>query len=225
MGLTMSSPITPRYLLEGAVYALEQCGLLLRDSNLLYRNGSYASAVAMAAFAREELGRWIILLDLREKVLGGEPLTIKDVQVHCEGHVIKQKAGMLSTTLTADNDSVLGKLLQICMEATAGSKEGEAANEQVEKRRRQKEKRVPDDRHKQRMSALYVEAVALDRWNRPAKEISRPFAREFLQATLTDYNLQRMQRYTDRDPKLFNALVQWSDRPEMPLPEWPACTP
>jgi AbiV family abortive infection protein len=53
----MSASITPQYLLEGAVYALEQCGLLLRDANLLYRSGSYATAVALAAFAREEQRR------------------------------------------------------------------------------------------------------------------------------------------------------------------------
>jgi len=65
----MPTSVTPQYLLEGAAYALEQCGLLLRDANLLYRSGSYGSAVALAAFAREELGRWRILLELRKKLL------------------------------------------------------------------------------------------------------------------------------------------------------------
>jgi AbiV family abortive infection protein len=49
--------VTPQYLLEGAVYAPEQCGLLLRDANILYRSGSYSSAVVLTTFAREELGR------------------------------------------------------------------------------------------------------------------------------------------------------------------------
>jgi hypothetical protein len=49
----MPASVSPEYLLEGAAYALEQCGLLLRDANLLYRNDSYASAVALAAFAQE----------------------------------------------------------------------------------------------------------------------------------------------------------------------------
>jgi hypothetical protein len=61
--LAQKKSVSPQYLLEGAVYALEQCGLLLRDANLLYRNGSYSSAVAVALFATEELGRWSILLD------------------------------------------------------------------------------------------------------------------------------------------------------------------
>jgi hypothetical protein len=76
----MPTSVSPRYLLEGAVYALEQCGLLLRDANVLYRNGSYSSAVAVALFAQEELGRWSILLDLRRKVLDGDNVTVKDIQ-------------------------------------------------------------------------------------------------------------------------------------------------
>jgi AbiV family abortive infection protein len=66
----MSTSVTPQYLLEGAAYALEQCGLLLRDANSLYRNGSYSSAVALALFAREELGRYQTLLELRNRSSG-----------------------------------------------------------------------------------------------------------------------------------------------------------
>jgi hypothetical protein len=48
----MSSPIASQFLLEGAVYALEQSGYLLRAADILYRSESYANAVALAAFAR-----------------------------------------------------------------------------------------------------------------------------------------------------------------------------
>jgi hypothetical protein len=41
----MSTPVTAQYLLEGAAYSLERCGQLLRDANLLYQNGSYATAL------------------------------------------------------------------------------------------------------------------------------------------------------------------------------------
>jgi AbiV family abortive infection protein len=68
----MSEPLTPRFLLEGAVYALEQCGLLLSDASVLYANKSYATSVALAGFAREELGKWKILLELRKKVVSGQ---------------------------------------------------------------------------------------------------------------------------------------------------------
>jgi AbiV len=49
--------VTADFLLKGYALALEQCGLLLRDAVLLYKNRSYANAVVLAAFAREELGR------------------------------------------------------------------------------------------------------------------------------------------------------------------------
>jgi AbiV family abortive infection protein len=225
-GLTMDDA----YLLEGAVYALEQCGLLLRDANLLYREGSYASAVALASFAREELGRWRILLDLRRKVLDGKHLTIKEIQTHCSDHVRRQRAGMTSITMSTNRDTGLGKLLQTRMEATPGSKEWKAAHEQLEELNKQKKKRVPDERHRERMSALYVDAVSVGRWNRPAKKISQEHAREFLQGAVNDYSLQYSQRYTELeivkslDPDLFQALVQWSDRPALPPPEWPPFT-
>jgi hypothetical protein len=44
----MSTPVSTQYLLEGAVYSIEHCGQLLRDAILLYRNDSYATAVAVA---------------------------------------------------------------------------------------------------------------------------------------------------------------------------------
>jgi AbiV family abortive infection protein len=100
----MPTSVSPRYLLEGAVYALEQCGLLLRDANVLYRNGSYSSAVAVALFAQEELGRWSILLDLRRKVLDGDNVTVKDIQASCGNHVRKQEAGMMSFTMRVVTD-------------------------------------------------------------------------------------------------------------------------
>jgi hypothetical protein len=62
------------------------------------------------------------------------------------------------------------------------------------------------------------------------KKISQEHAREFLQGAVNDYSLQYSQRYTELeivkslDPDLFQALVQWSDRPALPPPEWPPFT-
>jgi len=221
---SMSASVSPQYLLEGAAYALEQCGLLLRDANLLYRSGSYASAVALAAFAQEELGRWKMLLDLRRKVIDGDSVTIKEIKTRCGDHVRKQEAGVMSTTMRADMDSGLGKLLQARANSKPGSKEWKAADEQTQKLDRQKAKRAPDDRHKQRMSALYVDAVAPDRWNRPTNEISVAAAFDYLQDAANDYSLQR-DRYTNPevykpdDPELYTALEKWTDRPTLPNPD------
>jgi AbiV family abortive infection protein len=223
----MSAPITPQYLLEGAVYALEQCGLLLRDANLLYRSGSYATAVALAEFAQEELGRWKILLDLRKRVVAGQSVTVEEIQSRCEGHVTKQQAGMRSITMMADRDSVLGKTVSE-MNSEPGSQGWKKARAQLEKLDKQKKKRLPDDRHRQRMSALYVDPLPGQQWNRPVEEISQTVAQRIIQDAATDYAVAYSQDYTDltirikdEDPELYAALNQWSDRPRLPAPERP----
>jgi AbiV family abortive infection protein len=220
--IEVSRSISAQSLLHGAVYSLEQCGLLLGDSRLLYEHGSYATALAVAAFAREDLGRWRILLRLRKRVLAGEGLTPDDIKAECDDHVRKQEAGMTSTTLRADSDTGLGSLLQTRMKAPLGSKERQEANKQVDALDRLKKRRTPDDRHELRMTALYVDILSKDRWNRPVESISQTTAYEFLADAINDYRLQRSQRYLELallkqdDPELHDALVQWSDRPEMP---------
>jgi len=223
----MSTTVSAQFLLEGAVYALEQCGLLLREANVLYQNGSYASAVALAAFAREELGRWTILLDLRRKILRGHHLTIRQLQKACENHVRKQIAGMKSITLRGDRDSGVGKVLHARMMAAPGSAEWKAAQQQIDQIDQQKMKREPDERHKLRTSALYVDAKSAEKWNRPAKEISAMLAHNFIADAVNDYSIQYGQWYTkldfvkSADPELHDALLQWTDRPELTPPEHP----
>jgi AbiV family abortive infection protein len=70
------SAVTPEYLVRGYALALEQCGRLLLDACALYERGSFANAVVLAAFAREELGRSQILLDLWRE---GWPVTVKQI--------------------------------------------------------------------------------------------------------------------------------------------------
>jgi AbiV family abortive infection protein len=221
----MSASVTPQYLLEGAVYALEQCGLLLCDANLLYRSGSHATAVGLAAFAREELGRWKILLDLRREMLGGKNVTIEEIKGRCDDHVTKQKAGMLSLTMRADQDSGLGRLLQSRFEAPPGGDKWKETDERLAKIDRTMEKRVPGDRHEQRMSALYVDPVSIGLWNRPVIAISRQSAYDFVTDARNEYSRQQCDRYTNLeilraiDPELCNALEQWPERPTLPFAE------
>jgi AbiV family abortive infection protein len=221
--LELEMPVTPHYLLQGASYALEQCGLLLRDANILYRNGSYASAVVLAAFAREELGRYRILLDFRKRVVAGEPLTLKEVGKACEDHVAKQRAAMLSTTITADRESGLGKVLRAKMENKPLSPEWQKANTELKGIDDTKKKRTPHERHEKRAMALYVEPVSESQWNRPAV-ISALEAHDFLQSANNDYAGQYDQGYITSadsmlrhvDPELYGALEQWADRPQLP---------
>ena len=141
----------------------------------------------------------------------------------------KQKAGMLSLTMRPAMDSGVGRLMQARTKFLVGSKEWREANEQLEKISHEKRKRVPDERHRQRMSALYVEPQSGGSWNQPARRIIEEFSQDVVNDAVNDYSLQYYQRYITGedpilkhlDPDLFNALEQWSDRPELPPPDWP----
>jgi AbiV family abortive infection protein len=77
----------------------------------LYNEGSYGTAVALTALAREELGRAMILLDLRAEVVAGKTISADDIREKCDDHVTKQQRATLSTTMRTDKNSGLGKLL------------------------------------------------------------------------------------------------------------------
>ena len=212
--------VTAQFILEGSEYALEQCGLLLGGANVLYRNGSYASAVVLTAFAREELGRSSILRDLWRQASRRETLTVEQLQQACDDHVAKQRAGMLSITMRADKDSGLGKILSARITADRQSPEAQKADADLTRIDEVIKKRTPGDRHEKRMAALYVEPISEKRWNRPAKT-SASSAWELLCDARNDYSLRCDQvNLKESDPDLYNALAQWPDRPKLePPPE------
>jgi AbiV family abortive infection protein len=220
----MTELATPEYLMKGAAYALEQCGLCLRDAELLYRSECYANAVVLAAFAREALGQWIILLDLRQKVLGGEKIPIRKLKMLYDDHELKQTAGMLSFTMTGDRDTGVGKLIMSRIMAVPGTDEWKRTDAALKKLNKLKAKRVAQDRHKLRMLAMYIDPEG-DDWNRPVRRISRGDAHEFIEEARNDYAGQRLNGYNnfqeDRESGLFKALEEWSDRPTLPLPPGP----
>lgn len=223
----MPDAVPADYVLKGAVYALEQCGVLLRDAALLYRSEAYASSVVLAAFAREALGQWKILLALREEVIGGKTVTIPEIKTRCGDHVQKQRAGMLSVTMRADRDSGAGQLLMSRIRAQPGTEEREKTDEALARLDRRMKREVPTERHEQRMMSLYVdpiEPLSVDRWNRPSIEISQGLAYRVIDDARNDYAIQ-LDRYTNlvimecTAPGLSKALEQWSDRPQLPAAE------
>jgi AbiV family abortive infection protein len=221
-------PVTSTYLLKGAVLALEQCGHLLHDANCLYRNRSYASAVAFAAFAREELGRAKILFDLRDKVVAGRIVTLKEVMDRCADHVTKQDWAVLSTTYRSQDKSMgIGKLIDDRMRATPGSEEWKAVDKELRKVNETKLKRAKHDRHQQRMRALYVDPDDVGReWNRPHGSVGKTTAHDFLTGAANDYSgaLQKLEPglLVGHDDRLLQELREWTDRPTVPSPEWPS---
>jgi AbiV family abortive infection protein len=177
---------TSDYILRGAAFSLEQCGLLLCDARALYKNESYASSVALAAFAREELGRYQILRELWKCTVAGESFTVDQIRKECGDHVEKQRRGMLSTVLRPKSDSGLGRLLnEARFHPAIGTPEWQKANEQLGKIFKSATKRTPDRRHSLREQALYVEALEAD-WSRPVEIITKTVAYEFLTDATND---------------------------------------
>ena len=166
--------------------------MLLRDANILYRSGSYAGSVVLAAFAREELGRYRILSDMRSEAIGGTIFTLKDIKTRCNSHEIKQRAGMLSMVIRTDRDSALGWLLQKRFEASPGTAQWKEADEELTEIDRSRKGRVTSNRHKLRMAAFYVEPVSENTWNRPADHLV-PLRRNFCEmpSMITQCNMAK----------------------------------
>jgi AbiV family abortive infection protein len=227
--------VTADHVLHGALYALEQCGLLLRDAAQLYNTASYATAVVLGAFAREELGRERILLGIRQRILQGEDITVERIKEECSDHVEKQEASMLSIQLAVHNpDTQLAKILRARMSSHPQSQEWKDADAQLEKIDKQMQRRTPQDRHAQRTAALYVEPRSEQTWNRPIA-ISQLVAHDFLQWAINDYagehERRTVMRVPDtRDAEIFDAIARWPNRPELPTPgllrsPWPEPKP
>lgn len=220
--------VTTDFLLKGYALALEQCGLLLHDAVLLYKNKSYSNAVVLAAFAREELGRSQILLGLWRQRIGGALVTIGDIENACDNHVEKQKAGMLNMTMRADRNTGLGKTLTDRTTNPPQSQKFKDADATLTRIDKQTAKHTPTNRHSKRMRSLYVEPTSSSDWNRPA-DVSVADAHSFLQDAVNDYSGRYNQGYItseqsilkDIDQELHDALDRLTDRPQLPPPEWP----
>lgn len=213
-------------LLKGAWYSLEQCGHLLRNAVTLQTVGAYASAVALALLAREELGRYRILLDLWRKAASGEPVSVDGVRVACDDHVLKQREAQLSVVHRAEGSGGMVELLRARMKARPGTPEYKMADEQLKRLDEIKVKRTPGDRHSTRMRALYVDINdgGTD-WNRPAA-IPEGAATNCLVDAVNDYSVQADKLNQpgilgELDVALATALDAWPDKPRLPAPTWP----
>ena len=229
----MSSHVTPQFLLEGALYALEQCGHLLRDAKILFEKGSYANAVVLGAFAREEVGRSKILMEVRKDAIAGEKYTAERVERRCKDHLSKQKRGMCGTTLRRSDDTDLAKYLEVARRTNGQGSEFLEANRKIDQKVVQIQIDLPKDRQRSRERAQYVGPLSPTVWNRPWQTATQSSAQEFLTDVCNDYNYQYRRfdttderstlKYLDSD--LFGALVALVGRPDLPNPSefyvWP----
>jgi AbiV family abortive infection protein len=214
--------LSSRYLMQGAILALEQSGILLHDAVALYHMKSFATAAVLAAYAREEFGRHCILLGLRDRVLNGEPLTIEQIRDACDDHVEKQGQGISSATISADQDTELGKLLRAKMNDPA-SREYQEADETLAQIDKVMHKRTPSDRDTLSTAALYLEPISETEWRRPAAHVSKGAARSLLVDAINDYSRAYARFGTlavatlrEDNPDLYREIAEWTERPALP---------
>jgi AbiV family abortive infection protein len=216
--------VTPEYLMQGAHYALEQCGLLLCDAVHLYRRGSYATVTVLAAFAREELGKARELRSMRREMLDGATFTVQDIKRRCGcNHVVKQERGQTSTVLRFTTGSELDKLHRIMFDNHPQSEVYRKAELRFQEIVAEDRRRTPEERHRTRMSCLYVDPdETADSWNLP-KDQTKDEALAFVAHAINDYRVQhdkyQLGNVGPDGRELYDALQKWTDRPELPAPE------
>jgi AbiV family abortive infection protein len=205
-----------RDLLRGAAYAVEQSGHLLRDAVILYENGSYASAVVLAVYCREELGRSELLLDLAKASSSDGGITSTTVRSVCEQHLDKLAKGRTGTSLRIAPAQTARLRPLFTNERTP---ERAAARAALDRAIKAKSKRKPADTHERRLRALYVDALDDGSWYRPTQEPPSA-ALDLLNEIAGDYALT-LDRIQNGDHELSGLLGEWPEAPELLPPAWP----
>jgi AbiV family abortive infection protein len=224
MAIKSVTSVSQDALLKGAWYALEQCGSLLRDAATLYSLASSSGAVALAMFAREELGRHDILLKMWEAAQKSGILpTVDEVRRACEDHQAKQRHGQLGVVAyRADRGSQLAGFSAQQTKHAPQTPEFERAATALSAFRDRRLKDTPNERHQARLAALYVDIDdAGSAWNRPS-EIDAEFAYYCVVDAIGDYHnrCSRLSPEILKDDKCFSAalasaLQAWTDKPDL----------
>jgi AbiV family abortive infection protein len=212
--------LTQENLLHGAFYALEQAGRLVNDAVALFEQQRYPSSVVLAVFAREEVGRYRMLLEARDETIDLDVrLTPKELRDKFKCHEEKIKNGISGTFYEyfEDQDPELTKLKAELDPATYQRRHERI----ISKRMERKAKTAHKDTQAFRERALYVDLIGdTTNWSRPAsvtakeafgllQEVTNDYLRAF--ATIRD-------RLPGRDAELGKAFDAWPDHPSLPEP-------
>jgi AbiV family abortive infection protein len=202
-------------LLRGSLCALQQCGLILGDAVVLFRQERFSTATGLALHGHEELGRYKILLRFWEQSMSGSPVTRHELRDACKEHVDKQQAGQLSQMFEGQTDSIYGKLLA-ARSAALGTPDFAKLDAEIKELDRRSLKRQPHDRSDQRARAFYVD-LSDDgtSWSTPS-DLSRSDCRRALIDATNDYAVQKQQmenpELIENEP-LRRAVQELSDKP------------
>ena len=171
---------------------------MLHSAKILFESEDFSTAVAVAMFSREELGRSRLLRDCSREVLQGTILQVKDVTKRCQDHVTKQKDSDSGVVMRTTNDTELGKAFITRMECIPSSEQWVQAESFINSAIEAKQKRQPNERHQLRCNSVYVDinATGAD-WARPV-EIFKEEARNHIYDAANDY-AHEVERLTNKD--------------------------
>ncbi len=216
--------ISEQTLLEGAWWAIEQAGRLITSAVALHDAGDYSTAVVLATFSREEIGRSNILRAEGGKVAAGQTSTPAGLKTAGFAHHISKLAhGSLSVALRDDRE--FADIWCRLGEHPVGSPEHYMINAELKALVDAKQKAQPDDYHTFRMNALYVNLD--DRgtgWKLPRK-INVGEASNFVYDAAHDYGLASSELQpgvTERlHPRMAEVLTTMSEQPHLARPVYP----
>jgi len=218
------APVPEGRLAEGAWYASRQAGLLLEDASRLFDAGRSGTAIALAMFAREEIGKARLLFGLAAETASGRKITVVDVRAECVDHEGKQEAAVFSISLSAPRDSAAAEIMKRVF-SREDSDDAREVLEQLGRLVQAKRRRTPSDRHEARLRALYVDVRDDGAWSRP-EDFDRQAALGHLCDSLNDYSIisSNIQQGRGAAPEVLRLILDWPDRPPLPPPSWPKTT-
>lgn len=211
--------IAPDVLLLGALYALEQCGLLLNDAIQLVELRRYPTAAGIALLAREELGRHEMLLGFWRDSIAGKSIARDALDKPLRGHENKQRHGSLSLNYMLGPDDQLNHLLRARQTASPGSDEWRAADQQIRVIDARRRRGQPEARHSMRMRAFYVDQGDGDAWLRPS-DLQHQKCADEVRFAQNDYQsaksrIEEAANLYD-DFRLADAVKALAARPKLP---------
>ena len=183
-GLTFTDTamVTEQTLLEGSWYAIEQAGRLMQSAVTLFDAGDASTALAIAMFGREEIGRYELLRELAAEVKAGKQISVDDVNVRCNDHEEKQRGSAAGTVLRPGRGNKLYEALSALSDSNVDSATRHRARETIDVAVNARHKRYPQERHAARMKGLYVDLEPTRKaWSRPVT-----LDKEVVRAAITD---------------------------------------
>lgn len=214
--------ITSEYLLEGAALAIEQSSTLIESAVRLYESGSFSTALVLAAFAREEMGKSAYYTEIERKLSLGEnaEVTLAKLKKETASHLFKQQKATLSISVRGKHGTTLGDALRTTMNNELNTEAYKYARKIVDDAIAAKAKRVADDRVKQREIALYVDPIE-NGWSSP-ENVPKDDVRDFMYDAVNDYSVFRQNMQYHISSPLDQYIKANSTKFDLASPRWPS---